>query len=147
MNILLNSIKPHSNFWIEFLGTKCYWIIFWIEYYGTNWYWIFFWVELHCEMNEWIVYWIEIFNFWRKKIPFLVNFGHYLGTFGHFSDSTSINESLTIELNRLLNWITKVYFELNNSLNWILGKQYWIKNWIESFLNCSYCRVEKVRVL
>ena len=54
----------------------------------------------------------------KKKSPFL----SIWAIFGHFSYLTSINDILTIELNYLLNWITRVYFELNNILNWILGK-------------------------
>ena len=62
-------------------------------------------------------------------LPFLMKNPFFLSIldtfwpiFGHFSYSTSINHSLTIELNTILNWITRVYFELNNILNWILGK-------------------------
>ena len=39
----------------------------------------------------------------------------------HNRTVSSINDSLTIELNYLLNWITRA--ELNNSLNWNLGNQ------------------------
>ena len=42
--------------------------------------------------------------------------------FGHFFYLTSINDSLTVELSHLLNWISRNIFELNNILNWILGK-------------------------
>ena len=74
----------------------------------------------------------SIFWIFKWKAPFLVYFGLFWAIFGHFSDSTSINDSLTIELNYLLNWITTIIFELNNCLNWILGNQYWIEYWIES---------------
>ena len=59
--------------------------------------------------------------------------------FGHFSDSTSINDSLTTELNYLLNWIIFWIESPEFILNWILNNQYWIesffdklKHWIES---------------
>ena len=59
--------------------------------------------------------------------------------FGHFSCSTSINDSLTIESNYCLNWITRIYVELNNSVYLILGKSNTLLNnlskfklWIES---------------
>ena len=73
--------------------------------------------------NEWIT---QVLN---RYLPFLMISPLFLSIldtfwpiFGHFSYSTSINQSLTIELNNILNWITRVYFELNNILNWILGK-------------------------
>ena len=59
-----------------------------------------------------------------RYLPFLMEsppfFLSILDTFwailGHFSFSTSINDSLTIELNQ------QIFFELNNILNLILGK-------------------------
>ena len=75
----------------------------------------------------------------NRYLPFLMKSPFFLSIldtfwaiFWHFSCSTSINDSLTIELNYLLNWITTILFELNNCLNWILGNQYWIDYWIES---------------
>ena len=64
----------------------------------------------------------SIFAVFDDKPPFLSILDTFWPIFGHFSYSTSINHSLTIELNNILNWITRVYFELNNILNWILGK-------------------------
>ena len=74
--------------------------------------------------NEWITIIIfeSIFAVFDDKPPFLSILDTFWPIFGHFSYSTSINHSLTIELNNILNWITRVYFELNNILNWILGK-------------------------
>ena len=128
MNILLNWIQLISKFWIEFwiefTIQKLFWIIFWIEFCRNI--YIESFVELNLdEANENESYIESIFWIFKWKAPFLVYFGH-------FSDSTSINDSLTIELNYLLNWITTIIFELNNCLNWILGNQYWIKYWIES---------------
>ena len=79
---------------------------------------------------NWILSWNEwITQFFNRYLPFLMISPLFLSIldtfwpiFGHFSYSTSINHSLTIELNNILNWITRVYFELNNILNWILGK-------------------------
>ena len=84
-------------------------------------YWIILWIELYCEMNELLIF-ESIFAVFDEKPPFLSILDTFWPIFGHFSYSTSINHSLTIELNNLLNWITRVYFELNNILNWILGK-------------------------
>ena len=67
-------------------------------------------------------YFESIFAIFDEKPPFLSILDTFWPIFGHFSYSTSINHSLTIELNNILNWITRVYFELNNILNWILGK-------------------------
>ena len=121
MNILLNWIKPNSNFWInfwiEFSREKGYWMIFWIEYSRKKCYQIIFWIEFYRKMNEWIIFLIDICHFWWK-VPFLSIFD----TFWHFSYSTSINDSLTVELSYLLNWISKIIFELSNFLNLILGK-------------------------
>ena len=39
------------------------------------------------------------------------------------------------KLNKLLNWITTIFFILNNILNWIFMKQFWIEYWIESILD------------
>ena len=64
----------------------------------------------------------SIFAVFDDKPPFLSILDTFWPIFGHFSYSTSINHSLTIELNNILNWITRVYFELNDILNWILGK-------------------------
>ena len=47
-----------------------------------------------------------------------------------FPDLTSINDSLTIELNYLLNWISR--FFLNRIIFWNKSwvRQYWIQYWI-----------------
>ena len=86
----------------------------------------------------------------NRYLPFLMKSPLFLSIldtfwtiFRHFSYSTSIKESLTIELNYLLNWISRIFFELNNILNWILGKAILnrilmnhflakFKHWIES---------------
>ena len=86
-------------------------------------------------MNE--CYWINIFHF-CPFAPFLSIFDTFWPFFGQFSVSSSINDSLTTELNCLLNWIIRSYFELNNSLHWILGNFPiqpvlmipWLLNWI-----------------
>ena len=152
MNILLNWINPNSNFWIEFSGKKGLWIIFGIEYFWKIWYWIILSIEFDCEMNEWIIFWIDICHFWWKA-PF---FCLFCTLFWHFSYSTSINDPLTIELNYLLNWISRVYFELNNILNWILGKailnrilnesffgKIQILNWIRLAIGHHYLRCSR----
>ena len=62
----------------------------------------------------------------NRYFHFLCFFDTFWAVYGHFSDSTSINDSLTTELNFLLDWITRVFW-LNNSLNWILNR---ILNWV-----------------
>ena len=69
--------------------------------------------------SDWI--WIE-FAIFDENPPFWSTLDTFWAIFGHFPYSTSINDSLTIELNYLLNWISRIFFELNNILNWILGK-------------------------
>ena len=75
---------------------------------------------------NWILPWNEWMNhILNRYLPFLMKsplFCLFWTLFGHFAYSTSINDSLTIELNYLLNWISRIFFELNNILNWILGK-------------------------
>ena len=70
-----------------------------------------------------IKFWIQSLNllYCTKNLSQLL-FGTYLDCM-IFSDSTSINESLTVELNHILNWITTTNFELNNS--WI---EFWETN-------------------
>ena len=119
MHILLNWIKPNLNcwinFWIEFFRKKSFWIIFWIEHSRKKINWIILWIEFYCKMTELIIFWIDICHFWLK-VPFFVYFGHFLGTF-------SIRPvSMTVELNYLLNLISRIIFKLNNILNWIIGK-------------------------
>ena len=70
-------------------------------------------------MNE--SYFESIFAIFDEKPPFLSILDTFWAIFGHFSYSTSINDPLTIELNYLLNWISRTFFRLNNILNWILG--------------------------
>ena len=83
-------------------------------------------IEYSFELN-FVIKWMnrilnQYFQFLiKKKPPFFVYIGHFWSVFGHFSDLTSINDSLTIEVNCLLNCITRGYFELSNSSNWILG--------------------------
>ena len=137
MNILLNWIKPNSkfgiNFWIEFSEKKGYCIIFWIEYFWKND------IEKSFELNfimKWMneSYFESIFAIFDEKPPFLSILDTFWAIFGHFSYSTSINDSLTIELNYLLNWISRIF------LNWIIFwieswvKQYWIEYWTKHFL-------------
>jgi len=110
-----------SIFELNFLWKKDYWIFFLTESSWKKLYWIIFWIEFYREMNEWIIFWIDICNFWQNT-PLLVILDTFWAIFGHFSYSTSINDALTIELNYLLNWISRVYFELNNILKWIFGK-------------------------
>ena len=54
---------------------------------------------------------------------FWASFGHFLGTFWFIQyQCIECNDFLTIELNYLLMWYTRVYFELNNSFNWTRPK-------------------------
>ena len=76
-------------------------------------------------MNE--SYFESIFAIFDEKSPFLSTLVTFWTIFGHFSYSTSIKESLTIELNCLLNWISRIF------LNWIIFKQYWIEYWMNFF--------------
>ena len=57
-------------------------------------------------MNE--PYFESIFVIFDEKPLFLSILDTFWAIFGHFSDSTSINDSLTVELNFLLNWISRV---------------------------------------
>ena len=85
-------------------------------------------IILNIPLN-WILPWNEWMNhilnrylpFLTKKHPFLVILDTFWAIFGHFSYSTSINDSLTIELNYLLNWISRIFFELNNIFNCIMS--------------------------
>ena len=83
-------------------------------------------------MNE--SYFESIFAIFDEKSPFLSILDTFWTIFGHFSYSTSIKESLTIELNYLLNWISRIF------LNWIIFwieswvKRYWIEYWMNHFL-------------
>ena len=111
MNQFLNWIfrekRLLDNFFDWIFLKKLYWRILLIEFYR--------------KMIEWIIFWINIRHFcW--KVPFFVILDTFGAIFGHFSYLTSINDPLTIELNYLLNWISRIFFELNNILNWILGK-------------------------
>ena len=79
-------------------------------------------------------YFESIFAIFDEKSPFLSILDTFWTIFGHFSYSTSIKESLTIELNYLLNWISRIF------LNWIIFwieswvKRYWIEYWMNHFL-------------
>ena len=91
---------------------------------------------------KWILLWNEWMNhILNQHLPFPLKsplFLSFLDTFwaifGHFSYSTSINNSLTIELNYLLNWISRICFELNSIWieSWV--KQYWFEYWMTHFL-------------
>ena len=63
------------------------------------------------------------------KSPLLCLFGTL---FGHFSYSTSINDSL---LNWIIFWIESAELFLNRIISWIESwvKQYWIEYWINRF--------------
>ena len=82
-------------------------------------------------MNE--SYFESICAIFDEKSPFLSILDIFWSFFGHFSYSTSINGSLTIELNYLLNWISR--FFLNWIMFWIESwvKQYWIEYWKNHF--------------
>ena len=62
----------------------------------------------------------------------------FWANFGHFSYSTSINDSLTIEFNYLLKWISRIFFELNNILNWFSGKPILTQILNESFFGKKF---------
>ena len=68
----------------------------------------------------------QYFQFLILKTPFCL--------FGHFSESSSINDSLTIELNYVLNWISRIF--LNRIILWIDSwvQQYWIEYLMNHFL-------------
>ena len=72
--------------------------------------------EFYCEMNEWLIFRTNICHFWWKVPFFLSILDTFWSIFGHLSYSTSTNDSLTIEMNYLLNWISRFFFELNNIL-------------------------------
>ena len=98
-------------------------------------------------MNEWIIFWIDIYHFWWKVPFFLYILDTFWAIFGRLSYSTSTNDSLTIELNYLLNWISIIF------LNWIIFwieswvNQYRIEYWINHFLAKSKHWIESDRVL
>ena len=71
-------------------------------------------------MNE--SYFELIFAIFDEKPLFLSILDTFWAIFGQISYSTSGNDCLSIELNYLLNWISRIFLELNNILNWILGK-------------------------
>ena len=83
-------------------------------------------------MNE--SYFESIFAIFDEKPPFLSILDTFWAIFGQLSHSTRINDPLTIELNNLLNWISRFFF------NWIIFwieswvKQYWIEYWMNHFL-------------
>ena len=87
---------------------------------------------------NWILPWNEWMNhILNRYLPFLMKsplFCLFWTLFGQFSHSTSINDPLTIELNNLLNWISR--FFLNWIIFWIESwvKQYWIEYWMNHFL-------------
>ena len=98
-----------------------------------------------CLCEQFLTHWFRSLTWLIDSLPksssppittpqgYLSIFDTFWPIFGHFSYSTSINHSLTIELNNILNWITRVYFELNNILNWILGKAILNRKLNESF--------------
>ena len=68
-------------------------------------------------MNE--SYFESIFAIFDEKPPFLSILDTFWAIFGHFSYSTSINDSLAIELNYLLN-------QQRFLLNWTI---FWMESW------------------
>ena len=109
---------------------KDYWIIFWIEYSWKKLYWIILWDEFYREVIELIIFWIDICHFWWKS-PFLVYFGHFLGTF-----PIRLVSMILWLLNWIIFWIESVELFLNWILFWIESwlKQYWIEYWMNHFL-------------
>ena len=69
-------------------------------------------------------YFESIFVIFAKKHPFLSILDTFWANFGHFSYTTGINDALTIELNYLLNWISRIF------LNWII---FWIESWVKQY--------------
>ena len=67
-----------------------------------------------------------IFAILDEKSPFWSIVNTFWAIFGHFPYLTSINDSLTIELNPLLNWISRFF------LNWTI---FWIESWVKQYLN------------
>ena len=126
MNILLNWINPNSNCWINF------WIKFLNQFLNQifrkdrllN---IFFKLNIPEKMISFelnfIVKWMNesyfgsIFAIFDEKFPFLSILNTFWAIFGHYFCSTSINDFLTIELNYLLNWISRIFFKVNDILN------------------------------
>ena len=98
--------------------------------------------------NKWMneSFFESIFVIFDEKSPLLSILDTFWTIFGHFSYSTSIKESLTIELNYLLNWISRIF------LNWIifwfesLVKQYLIEYWSNHFLAKFKYSIESDRV-
>ena len=117
MNILLNWIQLISKFWIEFwiefTIQKLFWIIFWIEFCRNI--YIESFVELNLdEANENESYIESIFWMFKWKAPFLVYFGHFLGTF--------LIQPVSM-IPWLLNWII---FWIELILNWIIVRiEFW----------------------
>ena len=95
-------------------------------------------------MNE--SYFESIIAIFDEKPPFLSILDTFWAIFGQFSNSTSINDLLTIELNNLLNWINRFFFELNNILNRILGKAILNRILNESFFGKFQHWIESERV-
>ena len=119
---------------------KLFWIIFWIEFCRNI--YIEFFVELNLdEANENESYIESIFWIFNWKGPFLVYFGHFLGTF--LIQPVSMIPWL---LNWIIYWIESPQFFLNWIIVWI---EFWETNiesnielnpflpkfklWIESF--------------
>ena len=120
MNILLNWIQLISKFWIEFwiefTIQKLFWIIFWIEFCRNI--YIESFVELNLdEANENESYIESIFWIFKWKAPFLVYFGHFLGTF--------LIQPVSM-IPWLLNWIIYWIESPQLFLNWIIV---WIEFW------------------
>ena len=91
-----------------------------------------------------VSYFEMIFAIFVEKTPFLSILDTFWAIFGHFSYSTSINDPLTIKLNYLLNWISRLF------LNWIIfwieswAKQYWIEYWKNHFLANSNIELNQI---
>ena len=89
-------------------------------------------------MNH-ILNWYLLFQW---KVPFLSILDTFWAIFGHFSHLTSINDSLTIELNYFFQLNQQNFFELNNILNKSWANQYWIEYGMTHFLAKFKHRIE-----
>ena len=73
-------------------------------------------------MNE--SYFESIIAIFDENSSFLSILDTFWAIYGQFSFSTSINDPLTIELNYLLNWISRIFF------NWLI---FWIESWVKQY--------------
>ena len=119
MNIFLNWIFWEKRLLNNFLN----WIFLKKIILNNPLNWILSW-------NEWITQFLnQYLPFFDDKPPFFSILDTFWPIFGHFSYSTSINHSLTIELNNILNWILGKAI-LNRILNESFFGKIQILNWI-----------------